>query len=117
MRRRPSRGQPEGPSDPGLQVERTWLAWGRTALSFVAVGALLMHAGRSGAGPVGVVPGLAVVACGVATYVLGRLRHLNLRAAVGAGGSVARPRWLHAVAGCATLCSLLGLTASFVDLG
>lgn len=49
-----------GPRDPGLQPERTDLAWRRTALSAAACSAFLLHtAARNGWGWA-VVPGLLV---------------------------------------------------------
>jgi len=69
-------GQPAGPAqrapgppDPGLARERTSLAWTRTALSFAAVGGVMLR--RE------VIPGLIVLAVAPAIWQLGRLpRHL-----------------------------------------
>ncbi|PWW56301.1 DUF202 domain-containing protein [Actinokineospora spheciospongiae] len=71
--------------DPGLQAERTRLAWSRTALATAALGALLLHGARS---PVGLVCGGAVLltAAGVLLRGIGRYRHI--RRAVAAGRSV-----------------------------
>ncbi|MER7458769.1 DUF202 domain-containing protein [Micromonospora sp. NPDC126480] len=44
-RRRPT--HPRGVIDAGLQSERTYLAWQRTALAFAGVGALLSYAAVS----------------------------------------------------------------------
>jgi uncharacterized membrane protein YidH (DUF202 family) len=67
--------QPAGPSDPdpgepgardqGLARERTSLAWTRTALSFAAVGGVMLR--RE------VIPGLIVLAIAPAIWQLGRL--------------------------------------------
>jgi uncharacterized membrane protein YidH (DUF202 family) len=64
-------GEP-GERDPGLARERTSLAWTRTALSFAAVGGVMLR--RE------VIPGLIVLAAASAIWQLGRLpRHLPAR--------------------------------------
>jgi hypothetical protein len=66
----PSPPGPPGPSgrrDPGLAQERTALAWTRTALSFAAVGGVVLKRD--------VIPGLILLALAPAVYVLGRLAY------------------------------------------
>jgi uncharacterized membrane protein YidH (DUF202 family) len=58
---------PSGQRDPGLARERTVLAWTRTAISFAAVGGVVLK--RE------VVPGLILLAMGPAIYVVGRLSY------------------------------------------
>ena len=60
---------PDDPSarDPGLARERTTLAWTRTAISFAAVGGVVLK--RS------VAPGLILLALAPAIYLLGRLAY------------------------------------------
>jgi uncharacterized membrane protein YidH (DUF202 family) len=58
---------PSGQRDPGLARERTALAWTRTAISFAAVGGVVLR--RE------VVPGLILLALAPAVYVLGRLAY------------------------------------------
>jgi uncharacterized membrane protein YidH (DUF202 family) len=60
---------------PGLQWERTRLAWDRTALSFAAFGALLMHLGHGTLHPMSLGLGVATLCSGCAVYVLGRRRY------------------------------------------
>jgi uncharacterized membrane protein YidH (DUF202 family) len=57
---------PNGP-DPGLARERTTLAWTRTAISFAAVGGVVLRKE--------VVPGLILLALAPAIWQLGRLAY------------------------------------------
>ncbi len=61
--------------DRGLQAERTRLAWSRTALSFAAVGALLLHNGITTGDWLHWVPGLLGLCSAAATYLLGVVRY------------------------------------------
>jgi uncharacterized membrane protein YidH (DUF202 family) len=61
--------------DRGLQAERTRLAWSRTALSFSAVGALLLHNGITTGESLRWVPGIIGLSCAAATYLLGVVRY------------------------------------------
>jgi len=66
----PSGPRPPGPSgspEPGLARERTALAWTRTAISFAAVGGVVLKRA--------VVPGLILLALAPAIYLLGRLAY------------------------------------------
>ncbi|MDQ2813868.1 MAG: DUF202 domain-containing protein [Actinomycetota bacterium] len=58
---------PDGPGDgdPGRARERTALAWTRTALSFAAVGGVMLRKD--------VIPGLVIMGTGPAIWQLGRL--------------------------------------------
>jgi uncharacterized membrane protein YidH (DUF202 family) len=54
--------------DPGLARERTALAWTRTALSFAAVGGVILKRGD-------IVPGLIVIGLAPVIWELGRQRY------------------------------------------
>jgi uncharacterized membrane protein YidH (DUF202 family) len=55
---------PSGSRDPGLAQERTSLSWTRTAISFAAVGGVVLKRA--------VVPGLILLALALMIYALGR---------------------------------------------
>lgn len=59
--------RPSGQRDPGLARERTSLAWTRTAISFAAVGGVVLK--RE------VIPGLILLVLVPVIYVLGRLAY------------------------------------------
>ncbi|OZM72892.1 hypothetical protein CFN78_11560 [Amycolatopsis antarctica] len=97
--------------DAGLQAERTRLAWSRTALSMVVSGALLLHAGLGGAGPLSVVPGVLVMSAAVACYLCGVRRYVHVRAAVRAGRRVTQSGVIRALSASCVLTGLLVLAA------
>ncbi len=53
-----------GERDPGLARERTSLAWTRTALSFAAVGVVVLRRD--------IIPGLVILGVALAVWLLGR---------------------------------------------
>ena len=74
--------------DPGLQAERTRLAWSRTALTLAVVGALELHPTRPDLSLVARVPALLTMLLAVAVWVYGGRRYLRVRAALEAGRSI-----------------------------
>jgi uncharacterized membrane protein YidH (DUF202 family) len=78
--------------DPGLARERTALAWTRTAISFAAVGGVVLKKD--------VVPGLILLAVALVIWQLGRLPHH-------------RPRQLRLVTATIVAVSLVALLVSF----
>jgi hypothetical protein len=63
----PHPASPSGPREPGLARERTALAWTRTAISFAAVGGVVLKRD--------IVPGLILLAVAPAIYLLGRVAY------------------------------------------
>lgn len=91
---------------PGLQRERTRLAWDRTALSFAAFGALLIHLGHGTLHPVSLVLGIATLCSGFAVYVLGRRRY-RLGPSMGERGVTRCPKALAVVCALAVITTVL----------
>lgn len=88
--------------DAGAQAERTALAWQRTGLAALVLGAVLVRVGP------GVATGAVVLAGGAAlTAVVAPLRYRAVLRAVGAGAAGAVPGLLAAV----TLATLLVILA------
>jgi uncharacterized membrane protein YidH (DUF202 family) len=89
---------------PGLQAERTRLAWDRTALSFATYGALLLHSGH--------IPGVAVILSGFAVLVVGRRRYHRLIGCLRRGERLPPPRAMPYIAVLATGTTLLSVAVS-----
>ena len=100
--------------DPGLQSERTRLAWDRTALSFSTFGALLVHAGHRTTSPLSLGLGIALICSGFVIYVLGRRRYRRLVASLRDGGAAPRPRALPVVSALAIMTTVLSGLAAVV---
>ena len=83
---------PSGPGDPGLAQERTTLAWIRTALSFAAVGGVVLKRD--------VAPGLILLIVAPAIYLLGRVAY-------------SRPEKLKLVTATIVAVALVALVVSF----
>lgn len=66
---------PGGPLDPGLQSERTSLAWVRTALALAANAALVMRAGLSDRLPALTLAGVGLALVSVVVGIVGWRRH------------------------------------------
>jgi uncharacterized membrane protein YidH (DUF202 family) len=88
----PSAPGPSGSRDPGLARERTTLAWIRTALSFAAVGGVVLK--RE------IAPGLILLLVAPAIYLLGRLAY-------------SRPEKLKLVTATIVVVALVALVVSF----
>jgi uncharacterized membrane protein YidH (DUF202 family) len=102
------------PFDPGLQPERTALAWRRTALS-VAVGSLA--AGRllePLLGDVGWVPAAAGVACGFGLLLAARRRAAVIDRALAATGDLSTGPGAGLLAAAAAVAVLVGVVGLVV---
>lgn len=105
---------PGAVQDPGLQAERTRLAWSRTALAMAVLGALELHPTRVDLPLVDRVPGLVMLLAAVGVGVAGGRRYRSIRRAVAAGGTPASVTSLAVVAVLVLLPAVIGLAAVWV---
>lgn len=99
--------------DPGTQAERTALAWRRTGLGLVGVGALLLHSGGDGPAALSLGVGAADIATGaVLAAVVAPLRYRRTLAAVTAARTPV-PRWSCRLA---TACAVATAGAAALEL-
>jgi len=76
------------PFDPGLQVERTSLAWTRTALALALAGAVVTRLTFDRLGVVAVTLGLVAVGSAVATATLAGARYRRATVSLGQSGTL-----------------------------
>lgn len=96
-------------ADPGLQSERTYLAWQRTGLAFAAVGTLLGHAAIPLHHLLAYLPGVLGLAAGAAILLRALLRYRSIEAAARGRRDAASPGLAAALAAVATLLGVAGL--------
>jgi len=100
--------------DPGLQGERTYHAWQRTALSFAAAGAVLLQAGADDGRPILEIPGLLGLATAGTVLVCGVARYRTAAAAARAERSAAIPVQVLLTALASTVLGVGALVATVV---
>ena len=81
--------------DPGLQAERTAMAWQRTALGLGAVSALLVR--QAGGDPLAAAPGAVGLLAAVALLVVVETRYLRTHRHVAEGTEAMGPRLVRAL--------------------
>lgn len=101
---------PREPVDPGLQAERTYLAWQRTGLAFAGVGALLLHSALSDR-IVLAVPGAGGLLCGALLIIRAQRGYRATSAAVSNAHPTSNRRLVAAVAAVTAVLCLTGLGA------
>jgi len=101
---------PREPVDPGLQAERTYLAWQRTGLAFAGVGALLLHSGLPD-GTLLAVPGAGGLLAGALLILRAQRRYRATSAAVRNAHPTSSLRLVASVAAVTTVLCLTGLGA------
>jgi uncharacterized membrane protein YidH (DUF202 family) len=106
----PEADHPDEPLDPGMQAERTYLAWQRTGLGLAAVGVLMMHSAVDGHPPLVVPGGLTLVAAAVLTA-RAQHRFRSTVALIRAGHSPVNYRLVALTAGLVGVLCLVALTA------
>lgn len=106
-------GEPDVLLDPGAQAERTALAWQRTGLALVGVGAVLLHVDGSSSSHLSLAVGLLDIAAGaVLGAVVAPLRYGRTLRNVGEASSpLARRSCLTAA-----LCTVVSCLAAGIGL-
>jgi uncharacterized membrane protein YidH (DUF202 family) len=95
--------------DPGLQCERTSLAWRRTAFSFCVIGALLLHTTDGAAHWLSLTISMPTLAFSVWAYRLSHARYRRAIASVRADRPVAAAGDLRVVAVATTVLQMLAI--------
>ncbi len=99
------------PLDPGLQVERTGLAWTRTALGLTANAFLVLRAGVTGHDGPALAAGAVLVALAAGIALVGWRRPPRIEAAARSGSSPVEARAVRMTATAAGLAAAAALLA------
>lgn len=86
-----SRHRPERVFDPGLQHERTGLAWERTAVAMMVAGVLLTRYAAQDASPVIALAGIAQTVAGAVVLVWAGMHYDELHGPLRQGAAIVRP--------------------------
>ncbi len=105
----PDHGPPPRIADPGLQSERTYLAWQRTGLAFAAAGALLAHAAIHAHNLLAYLPGVFGLAVAAVILLRALLRYRSIEDAARGRRDAASPRLAVSLAAAAALLGITGL--------
>jgi uncharacterized membrane protein YidH (DUF202 family) len=105
----PDRGRPPRVADPGLQSERTYLAWQRTGLGFAATGVLLVHSAVRAHHLLAYLPGVFGLAVAAVILLRALLRYRSIEAAARGRHDASSPRLTAALAAAAALLGVTGL--------
>ncbi len=103
---RPGR-RPEPVIDPGLQAERTMMAWQRTSLGVGAIGALLLH--HTGGRTLLAIPGAAGLLAALVLLVATEHRYVRTVRRVTAGEPASSQTLIRVVSGITVLLALAAL--------
>ncbi len=105
----PDHGPPPRVADPGLQSERTYLAWQRTGLGFAAAGTLLGHAAIRAHNLFAYLPGVFGLVVAAIILLRSLLRYRSIEDAARGRRDAASPRLALALAIATTVLSVTGL--------
>ena len=103
--------EPEPVLDPGLQAERTRLAWSRTALSLSVIGALMLHPFGRHLSLHQTIPGWVMLIFAGGIWWYGGHRYRMVVARVRAGRSIASNRHVQAFAWLCLVPAVIGVWA------
>lgn len=73
---------PDAPADPGLQPERTLLAWRRTCLALAVASAVIVRFGGESIGAFAAVLGIVGIATAAAAYIVASHRYRSAHSAI-----------------------------------
>lgn len=112
----PPRPEPDAVYDPGLQPERTLLAWRRTCLAFGVSALVAMRFSMSELGPAAVVVGVVGAALAVLAYALAATGYRQAHRSLRGQGVLSRGGWPMLLATGAVL-AVGALCAGYLILG
>ena len=102
--------------DPGLQQERTALAWERTAIAIMVAGVLLARYAAQSSNWITALAGIAQTIVGAAVLVWAGVHYVDLRGPIAEGSGVVHPTATRIVGLSAVMFSGLALAFAIIEL-